>query len=84
MRGYSEPIDTIFDKLKNVVTDFGGNIKEFKNLGQQVFARATDKKYLSGEYVQVAFEGDSSVPAAIMEKLRLDKTINRIFIESCS
>jgi small subunit ribosomal protein S6 len=83
MRGYSEPIDTVFDKLKGVVADFGGDIREFKNLGQQTFARATNRKYLSGEYVQITFEGDSGVPAAIREKLRLDKTINRVFIESC-
>jgi small subunit ribosomal protein S6 len=83
MRGYTEPIDTIFAKLRDVVTGLGGNILDFKTLGQKVFERAVDKKYLAGEYVQITFETDPSVPAAIKEKLRLDKTINRIFIESC-
>jgi small subunit ribosomal protein S6 len=83
MRGYSESVDAVVGKLTGVVTDFGGDIRELKNLGQQIFARAIDKKYPGGEYVQITFEADSSVPAAIREKLRLDKTINRVFIESC-
>ncbi|MDR0595746.1 MAG: 30S ribosomal protein S6 [Puniceicoccales bacterium] len=83
MRGYSEPVDTIFAKLKNTVTDVGGIIKDFKPLGQKVFERAVDKKFPSGEYVQIYLEGDSGVPAAIRGKLRLDKTINRVFIENC-
>ncbi|MDR3273784.1 MAG: 30S ribosomal protein S6 [Puniceicoccales bacterium] len=83
MRGCSEPIDAIFTKLRGIVTDFGGDIREFKALGQKTFERAVNKRYLSGEYVQIAFGADSSAPTAIREKLRLDKTINRVFIENC-
>lgn len=83
LRGYADSIDTIFDKLKNMIVDLGGEISEFKNLGQKEFERVVDKKYTSGAYVQILFSGLTSMPRAIKEKLKLDKTINRIFIENC-
>lgn len=81
LRGYSDPMETIFDKLKNIITDLGGEIEDFKNLGQKEFQYVVDRKYPSGAYVQILFSALASVPAAIKEKLKLDKTINRIFIE---
>ncbi|MDE6432538.1 MAG: 30S ribosomal protein S6 [Opitutales bacterium] len=83
LRGYSDPIETIFDKLKNIISGLGGEINDFKNLGQKEFQYAVDKKYTNGTYIQVLFSALSGVPAAIKEKLKLDKTINRIFIEVC-
>ncbi len=83
LRGYNDPLETIFDKLKNVISSLGGEINDFKNLGQKEFEYAVDRKYTSGMYVQLLFSALSNVPAAIKEKLKLDKTINRIFIEAC-
>jgi small subunit ribosomal protein S6 len=76
-------METIFNKLSGIISDLGGEISDFKNLGQKTFEYAVDKKYLSGEYLQISFEADARAPASIREKLRLDKTINRVFIESC-
>lgn len=83
LRGYSDPMETIFDKLKNLISSLGGEISDFKDLGQREFQYAVDKKYTSGAYIQILFSALSNVPAAIKEKLKLDKTINRIFIEAC-
>lgn len=76
-------METIFDKLKTLIGELGGEINDFKNLGQKEFQYAVDKKYTSGTYIQILFSALSNVPAAIKEKLKLDKTINRIFIEAC-
>jgi small subunit ribosomal protein S6 len=83
MRGGSESVDAISARLRNIVVDLGGDVKELKKLGQKTFERAVDKKYLCGEYVQIAFCAESSIPAAIREKLKLDRTVNRVFIENC-
>ena len=83
LRGYSDPMETIFDKLKNLISSLGGEINDFKDLGQREFQYAVDKKYTSGAYIQILFSALSNVPTAIKEKLKLDKTINRIFIEAC-
>ncbi len=83
LRGYGEPIETIFDKLKNVISNLGGEIIDFSSLGRKDFKYAVDKKYTSGMYIQILFSALASVPKAIKEKLKLDKTINRIFIEVC-
>ncbi len=83
LRGYSDPMETIFDKLKNLIVSLGGEISDFRDLGQKDFQYAVDKKYTNGMYIQILFSSLSNVPAAIKEKLKLDKTINRIFIEAC-
>jgi small subunit ribosomal protein S6 len=83
MRSCPDSVDAISDKLREVIADLGGDVTEFKNLGQKTFERAIDKKYPCGEYLQFTFRAGPDVPAGIKEKLRLDKTVNRVFIESC-
>jgi ribosomal protein S6 len=46
------------------------------------FARAADRRFSQGHYVEIYFESTSELPAILKEKLKLDKRINRIFIES--
>ena len=81
-RGYVESVDTLMEKLKSVIESVGGKVAEVKNLGQKEFARVTDRKFPSGIYVSVDFEGASELPSLINEKLRLDRTVNRKIILS--
>jgi ribosomal protein S6 len=46
------------------------------------FARAADRRYTQGHYIEIYFEGAGDVPSALNEKLKLDKRVNRIFVES--
>ena len=46
------------------------------------FARAADRRFTQGHYVEIYFEGEGELPATLKEKLKLDKRINRIFIEA--
>ena len=82
-RGYDEPVETLIDKLKNIITDIKGTVGEVENLGPQDFARVTNKHNPTGHYVRITFEGNTESAATIKEKLRLDKTVNRVLIESC-
>ena len=81
MSGTSDSLDTISNKLRDIIVNLGGNIGELKNLGMKDFRRAVNKKFPAGEYVQIFFSSDTNVPAGIKEKLKLDKTVNRTFIE---
>ena len=57
-------------------------VSEVENLGQREFSRAVDRKFLSGLYVQIKFEGPVTAPAAFAEKLHLDRTVDRIMVQS--
>ena len=82
VRGYSEPTETIIAKLTDTLKGLEGKVSEVKNLGQKDFVRVTDRKNPNGVYVQIEFSAPASAPVAFREKLRLDKTIKRILIQS--
>ena len=81
-RGYTEPVETLIEKIKSVVESCGCKIESVENLGQKSFARTTDRNFPVGIYVDVNYEGESSSNALIKEKFRLDKTVNRILVLS--
>lgn len=79
-RGYTEPVETLIERLKSVIESVGCKVSGVENLGQKTFARAVDRTFPAGLYVQFSYEGPSSSNAQIKEKLRLDKTVNRILV----
>lgn len=81
-RNYKEPVDTLIEKLKSTIGAVEGTVTNVENLGVQPFARVTDRKFPAGIYVSVDFDGPPSAPSALNEKFRLDKTVNRILVES--
>ncbi len=81
-RGYSEPVEALVEKLKGTIESAGGKVGKVENLGQKTFARTTDRTFPEGIYIGISFEGASALPAQIKEKLRLDKTVNRVLILS--
>ena len=81
-RGYEEPIETLIEKLKSTLTAIDCVVEKVENLGQKEFARVTDKKFPAGIYVQIDFSGPGDPNKLLNERLKLDRTINRIFVES--
>ena len=82
LRGYSEPAETAIAKLTDTVKAVSGTVGEVKNLGQKDFVRITDRKNPNGVYVQIDFSAPATAPVAFRDKLRLDKTVKRILIQS--
>ncbi|MDR0742058.1 MAG: 30S ribosomal protein S6 [Puniceicoccales bacterium] len=82
MRGCTDTVDTVVGRLSGIITDFGGKIAAVENLGQKNFERVVNKNFPSGIYVQFLFEGVPTIVEGIKSRLRLDKTINRILVES--
>jgi small subunit ribosomal protein S6 len=68
--------------LTGILGTLGGQTTESEDLGMRDFARSADRRYTQGHYLEMRFTGPGSVPAALKEKLRLDKRVNRIFVES--
>tara|TARA_B100001248_G_scaffold262736_1_gene261988 strand:- start:50555 stop:50857 length:303 start_codon:yes stop_codon:yes gene_type:complete len=81
-RNYQEPVETLVEKLKSTISAVDGTVTNVEDLGSQSFARVTDRNFPVGIYVSIDFDGATTSPQALKEKLRLDKTVNRIFVES--
>lgn len=81
-RNYDQPVETLIEKITSVINSIEGEVTSVKNLGQKEFIRVTNRKFPTGIYVQFEMIGPSSLPAALQEKFRLDKTVNRIVVQS--
>ena len=68
--------------LTELLESLSATISEGKDLGMLEFARAADRRFTQGHYLEIHFSSPSLVPVQLKEKLRLDKRINRIFVES--
>lgn len=77
-RGYDEPVDTLVEKVTELLTGLGAEIAKVDNLGHRDFVSGSTNRHAGDIYVTYDFDGDASVPAAIIEKTRLDKTVKRL------
>jgi len=80
-RGREESVEDLIEGLKGELAAAGAEISGVEDLGRQDFARIPDIKYTTGVYVRVDFSGFSEVPAAILEKLRLNKLVSHKMIQ---
>jgi small subunit ribosomal protein S6 len=81
-RGKEETIDQIVDGIKKVIAEVKGEVASVESVGKKDFARVTDKKLTSAHYVQINFSGPAEIPAQLREKLRLNGSVYRTFIQS--
>ncbi len=81
-RGKEDSAEQIIDGVKQDITALGGEVGVVENLGRKDFIRVTDKNFPSGIYVQVAFAAPATAPAALRERLRLNPSIYRTFVQS--
>jgi len=81
-RGKEDSIDQILDGVKNEITALQGEVTAVENLGKKDFVRVTDRKFTSGAYVQVAFSAPAEAPAQLRERLRLNSSVYRTFVQS--
>lgn len=80
-RGADQPVDVLVAHLQEVISALGGKVTEVVNLGQRDFVRVTSRKFTGAPYVRLTVQGEPSLPAALKEKLRLDRRYYRILVE---
>ena len=81
-RGQEDSVDQLIDGVKQEIAAVAGEISSIENLGRREFARVTDPKLAGATYVQVNFSAPASTPAQLRERLRLNHTVYRTFVES--
>ncbi len=81
-RGKEETADVIIESVKKEIAAVQGEVTAVENRGKKDFARVTDAKFAGATYVQVAFSAPPEGPAALKERLRLNHSVYRTFVES--
>jgi Ribosomal protein S6 len=81
-RGKEDSIDQIIDGVKNEIAAVQGEVTAVENLGKRDFVRVTDRKFTSGAYVQIEFKAPAQAPAQLKERLRLNGSVYRTFVQS--
>ena len=81
-RGREETVDQLLDSVKKIIAEVKGEVTAVENVGKKDLARVTDKKLTGAHYVQINFTAPPEGPANLREKLRLNGSVYRTFIQS--
>ncbi|MBX3748971.1 MAG: 30S ribosomal protein S6 [Opitutaceae bacterium] len=81
-RGKEDSVEQIIEGLKQDITTLQGEVTGVENLGKRDFARVTDPKLTGATYVHIAFTAAADVPAHLKERLRLNSSVYRTFVEA--
>jgi len=81
-RGNPDSIGQIVDEIKAEIAAVEGEVTNVSELGKRDFARVTDRKFTGAPYVQIAYSGPATAPAALFERLRLNQNVYRTFVQA--
>jgi small subunit ribosomal protein S6 len=81
-RGREETIEQLTESLKKEIAAVKGEVTAVEVLGKKDFIRVTDKKLTGAHYVQINFSGPAETPQNLRERLRLNNTVYRTFIQT--
>ena len=81
-RGKEDSIDQIIEGVKKDIVAVDGEVSSVETLGRKDFARVTDRNLPGATYVQIAFAAPATGPAALKERLRLNSTVYRTFLQT--
>ena len=81
-RGYDQPVESLVEKMTKILSDLGASVKKVDNLGRRDFIRVTDRKHTGDTYVRYEFSAEANLPAALRERIRLDRQVYRLLLEA--
>ncbi len=81
-RGKEDSIEQLIDGVKNEIAAVNGQVTSVENLGKRDFTRVTDKKLTGANYVQITFSAPAATPAQLKERLRLNGSVYRTFVQA--
>ena len=81
--GKEEGIKDVLDKISSEITATGGKVETVQKMDKKAFSRVADKKFTSGYYANVIFNGTPAVVAQLQSKFALNEDVFRtLFTES--
>ncbi len=80
-RKFEGATEDLVSKLSEVVTSVGGEAIAADDTGSRNFVRQSHKGADGGRFVILTFDGPPEAPAQIQDKVRLDRTVDRVLVE---
>jgi small subunit ribosomal protein S6 len=81
-RGKEDSIEQLIEGVKKEIAAVQGEVTAVESLGKRDFVRVTDKKLTGAAYVQISFSGPPEAPTQLRERLRLNNSVYRTFVQS--
>ena len=81
-RGKEETVEQIIEVVKKDIAAVQGDVTAVENIGKRDFVRVTDKKLTGATYVHVSFAAPAAAPAQLIERLRLNHSVYRTFVQA--
>lgn len=81
-RQTTESTEIIIESLKETIKAVDGEVSKVEDIGVRDFSRCTDATFTLGRYLQFDLQGTPQTPAALQQKFRLNKVVNRVLIEA--
>ena len=80
--GKEETIKDTIDKISSEITALGGKVETVQKMDKRNFMRVANKKHNSGFYVNVIFEGQSTVVDQLKHRFAMNDGIFRVMFSS--
>jgi len=80
--GKEETIKDTIDKISSEITALGGKVETVQKMDKRNFMRVANKKHNSGFYVNVIFEGQSTVVDQLKHRFAMNDDIFRVMFSS--
>ena len=76
--GKEEGIKDTIDKISAEIGNAGGKVETVQKMDKRAFTRVADKKYSSGFYVNVIFEGAPTTLSTLHHRFSLNEDVFRV------
>jgi len=83
-RNKEDSLGQIVDEIKAEIAAVEGEVTAVEELGKRDFARVTDRKFTGAPYVRIAYTAPGTAPCALRERLRLNNSVYRTFIQAAA
>jgi hypothetical protein len=75
-------MEVLIENIRAKFLEAGASLGDIINKGQMKFRRVRDRRFPAGIFLQLAFQAPGTALELIRSKFRLDRTVNRLFIEN--
>ena len=75
--GKEEGIKDVIDKIEAEIASAGGKVETVQKMEKRPFSRVADKKFGSGYYVNIIFQGSETSVAALRSRFALNEDVFR-------
>lgn len=77
-----EGIKDTIDKISAEIANAGGKVETVQKMDKRAFSRVSDKKYSSGFYVNVIFEGGPGAVSTLHHRFAMGEDVFRVMFTS--